>query len=64
MDVVKKKKVYFCLCQKCYIKTILNKTDRKHSIDIYVLTSFVLYSVASMHFKKTLSGYRSVLSIY
>lgn len=62
MDVVLKK-VYFCLCQKCYIKIIL-KADRKHNINMYVLTSFVLYLIASMHFRKILSGFGSVLSIY
>lgn len=61
---VVKKKVYFCLCQKCYIKTIPNDADRKHNIDIYVLTSFVLYSVVPMQFRKILSGLGSVLSIY
>lgn len=62
--VVKNKKVYFCLCRRCYIKTITNKADKKHNIDIYVLTSFVLYSIVPMQFRKILSSFGSVLSIY
>lgn len=64
MAVVKNKKVYFCLCQRCYIKTITNKTDKKHNIDIYVLTSFVLYSIVPIKFRKIMSSLGSVLSIY